>query len=140
MNKTTLGIIAIIVMGVSFWIGMKYGQSTNTLSQNGNFAAQNGQGRMGGQRGNGARSAFNGASGSIVAKDDTSITVSLRDGSGSRIIFVSPNTIVNKQVEGSTDDLAVGKEVSVNGTPNSDGSMNAQSIQIRLNFATSTPR
>lgn len=131
---------AIIIAIVSFYGGMKYDQSKNaSFSSPTPNSAQNGLGRMGGQRGGGMR-AFNGASGSIVAKDATSITLSLRDGSGSKIIFVSPSTLVSKSVTGSESDLLVGKEVSVNGTANSDGSINAQSIQLRPNFATSTPR
>lgn len=139
MNKTTLGIIGVVIAGVSFFAGVKYdqGKSVALTSVNGN----GGQARMngtGGQRG--MRGAFNGASGNIVAKDATSITVSLRDGSGSKIIFISPSTTVSKTTTGAAGDLIVGKEVSVAGTPNPDGSINAQSVQLRPNFATSTPR
>lgn len=138
-NKTTLGIIGIVIAGVSFFGGVKYDQSKSvaltSVNGNGGQARMNG---VGGQRG--TRGAFNGASGSIVAKDATSITVSLRDGSGSKIIFISPSTTVSKTTTGTEGDLIVGKEVSVAGTPNPDGSINAQSIQLRPNFATSTTR
>ncbi len=141
MNKTILGIIGVVIAGVSFFVGIKYDQSKSTTLTNSAGFTQNGQARMnGGQRGMRGAGAFNGASGSIVAKDATSITLSLRDGSGSKIIFFSPSTMISKTTTGAAGDLVSGKEVSVNGTANPDGSINAQSIQIRSSFATSTPR
>lgn len=139
MNKTTLGIIGVVIAGISFFGGVKYDQSKSaSVSTAGSNFAQNGQARTGGQRG--TRGAFNGASGSIVSKDATGITVSLRDGTGSKIVFLSASTTVMKTTNGTASDLIIGKEVSVNGTTNPDGSINAQSIQLRPNFATSTTR
>lgn len=132
-NKTKLIVGGAIIASVSFFGGVKYDQSkTVSLSTTGANFAQNGQARMGGQRGTGMRG-FNGASGSIVAKDATSITVNLRDGNGSKIVFLSASTTVMKITNGTVSDLALGKEVFVNGTPNPDGSINAQSIQLRPN-------
>lgn len=142
MNKQTKLIIGgLVIAGVSFFAGAKYDQSkTASLFSTSGFT-QNGQ-RMGsgfGQRGAGMRS-FNGAAGTIVSKDATSITLSLRDGSGSKIVFLSASTTIMKTTDGTTGDLIPGKDVSVNGSANSDGSINAQSIQVRPGFATSTPR
>lgn len=138
-NKTTLGIIGVVIAGVSFFGGVKYDQSKSVVLTNVN--GNGGQARMngvGGQRG--MRGAFGGATaGQIVSKDATSITVSMRDG-GSKIIFVSPSTTVTKSVEGQVNDLAIGKDVVVTGTANPDGSISAQSIQLRSNIATSTTR
>lgn len=143
MTKTTLGIIGVVIAGASFFSRINYdqAQTASLASANSSPAVQNGQARMGGSGGQrGMRGGFNGASGSIVAKDATSITLNLRDGSGSKIIFISPSATITKSVEGTAKDLIVGKEVLVNGSANSDGSINAQSIQLRSNFATSTPR
>lgn len=134
-NKTTLGIIAVVIAGVSFFGGVKYDQSKNAAvsGTNSNFASQNGQARMNGtvgQRGGARMMGGGAASGSIISKDATSITISLRDG-GSKIVFLSPSTTINKMTTGTSSDLIVGKEVSVNGTPNADGSVNALSIQLR---------
>jgi len=69
-------------------------------------------------------------SGEIIAKDDKSITIKLQDG-GSKIIFLTSNTPVTKNISGSLVDLKVGSAVTVSGTPNQDGSVSAQSVQIK---------
>jgi len=99
--------------------------------------AGNFRNRAGGQQGNGF------VNGEIIAKDDPakdgagkSITVKSNDGS-SKIVFFSSTTKIMKSVDGSPGDLAIGKQVSVNGAANQDGSVTAQTIQLRQ--ATSTP-
>ncbi len=70
------------------------------------------------------------ATGEIISKDDKSVTVKLRDG-GSKIIFYSESTEISEFVNGSSNDLEVGKTIIVNGKTNQDGSITAQSVQIR---------
>lgn len=149
MNKKIIAVIAgiIIIGGGSFYAGMQYA-SGNALAQTrgaGNFG--------GGQRG--ARGGANGgfASGEVLSKDSTSITIKLRDPrvadgqnasaqsggltsqstsqGGSKIIFFSDSTQVMKAISGSLGDVKVGEQVTVTGSTNSDGSISAQSIQIR---------
>lgn len=130
-NKTKLIVGGVVLVGISFFGGVKYDQSKST-----SLVSTNGQTRMagiGGMRGTRGAGAFNGASGSVVAKDATSITIGLRDGTGSKIVFLSASTTVMKTTNGTVNDLIVGKEVSVNGSANPDGSINAQSIQLRPN-------
>lgn len=122
--------IVIIVVGVSaFYGGMRYGQGTNNQSAS---LMANFRGQAGGQfRGNGQGLASgNFAGGQIIAKDANSITVKLQDGS-SKIVFVSDSTQITKSAQGSLNDLAVGENITVAGTANSDGSITSQSIQIR---------
>ena len=142
MNKKIgLGIVGVIVLAGVFYAGMTYGGNNvraaiNSRSQGlstGNFA-----GRMGGNR-----AAVGFTAGQIIAKDANSITVQLMAGGGSqggsatpttggsKIVFVDNNTKVTKSVDGTISDLAIGAQISVTGTPNTDGSVNAQAVQIR---------
>ena len=67
--------------------------------------------------------------GEITAKDDKSLTVKMTDGS-SRMVILSDATIYRLSSESTIDEVAVGKTVSVSGTPNSDGSTTATSIEL----------
>lgn len=126
-------IIAVLVAGgVGFYSGMVYGKSKATTSfaaMRGQFAG-NGQGGTG-RGGNRAQFAAGGAtSGEVIAKDDKSITLKMRDG-GSKIVFFSGTTQVMKAAAGVATDLVLGEQVTALGTANADGSVSAQSIQIR---------
>ncbi len=89
---------------------------------------------------NGARFARGGnaVSGEILTKDDKSITIKLRDG-GSRIAFMGQTTQILKSSAGTFADISVGAQVSVVGTQNSDGSMIAQSVQLRPSLPSDSP-
>jgi len=129
-------IILIIIAGaVAFYGGMKYAASRKSnlsavqrqqfgqIGQNGAFV----------NRQNGA-SAVNGQ---IVSKNDQNMTVQLRDGN-SKIVFYSSSTEVSKFVAGASGDLVVGDTVMISGTTNSDGSLTAQSVQIRPDIPATT--
>ena len=111
-NRKTIILVAsfVIVALISFCIGSKYSKSKNIENilnmQGGKFSQQMGM------------------------RDNTSITLKLRDG-GSKIVFYTDKTTIAKTVDGILDDLAVGKQVNVIGTTNPDGSVSAQSVQIR---------
>lgn len=144
MAKKILPIIIVIIIvgGGAFYGGMKYSQSkaTNNLSPTGlqnlrNLSPEERQQRFQ-QMGADIGSAFRGGqagegfvNGEIIAKDEQSITVKLRDG-GSKIIFYSDSIEVGKFTNGSSSDLEIGETITVNGTANSDGSITAKTIQI----------
>ena len=151
MNKNHyIAVIAMVVVvgGGAFYGGMQYGVSKTTAAQvaaRGNFGGgaganggqRSGAGAQGGQNGGGQRMGGGAAgagggfiNGSILSKDDKSITVKSQDGS-SKIIFFSDSTMIGKATSGSVSDLATGQQVIVNGKANSDGSIAAQNIQIR---------
>lgn len=138
--------VAIIVGGGSFYGGMKYAESKNpmkmirgdaagfaNLSQEERQARFQQFGTAGGAQSGaqkGARTGGGIVGGEIISKDDKSITVKLGEG-GSKIIFFSDTTQITKSAAGSLADLKIGENVSTNGTANSDGSITAQSIQMR---------
>lgn len=123
----------LIVGGGSFYAGTKFAGASQSgrpgMGQGGQFMpGQNGQGFGGGRMGQGT-GGDGITAGQILSKDDTSITVKLADG-GSKIVFLTASTTITKSSTGSVSDLAVNENVVVNGAANSDGSINAQSIQL----------
>ncbi len=151
MNKliTIVIVVAVVVGGGAFYGGMKYAESKSPRGQfsRGDFQnlspeerqqrfqelGANAGGAFGGDHQGGPsdrRSGGGFTAGEIISKDDKSITVKMRDG-GSKIIFYSNTTEVGKFVNGAPSDLEIGKTVTINGSTNPDGSITAQSIQIR---------
>jgi hypothetical protein len=143
-DKKIVGMIVIVLLvaGLSFLGGMKYGSSKSSASQLASRQGGFSQNGFGGQ--NGGRMARGGAggglvSGKVLSIDTNSMTVELGNGgttgaqSGSKIVLFSPTTKVEKTVDGAVADVAVGKQVSVTGTANTDGSISATSVQIRPN-------
>ncbi len=113
--------VLLIVAGVAFYGGVLYKTSQTPATRTGAQGSRTG-GRF--TAGN------NFVTGSVVAEDNQSITIKSADGS-SRIIFYSGSTQVGEFVSGATTDLKVGQTVMATGTTNTDGSITAQSIQIR---------
>lgn len=140
-NKQIISALAIAVIagGIGFYSGTQYQASkvpAQQAGQRGNFGGgANGVQRGGGQNQGGGFQRQGGgagdfASGQVVSKDDTSVTIKTRNG-GTQIVFFSPSTTVDKSVSGVTSDLNVGQQVTANGKNNPDGSLAAQNIQIR---------
>ena len=132
MKKTLLSIlvVAVVVGGGSFYGGMKYAENKAASDRQQRIQQFGGSGTEFRNGGSGNRTAGGFASGEILSKDDKSITIKMRDG-GSKIIFFSDTTEIGKFVNGASSDLEVGKNVSINGIANSDGSITAQTIQLR---------
>ena len=138
-KKITIALAGLVIFGIGFYGGTLYSASNKPanpgrgqFSQNGNQPGGNKSGRQFGG---------NNLIGEVISKNDTSITLKLRDG-GSRIIFVTKDTPVSKNVSASSSDISANEQVSVSGTSNPDGSVNAQFIQIKpfAPNATSTPQ
>ena len=125
-NKTTVWVIVLVVVaGGAFWGGMQYAKSSTPATA----VRTAGSGSYTGARG--TRTAGGGfTSGQIVSSDATSITIQMQSGS-SQVVFYSPTTQIMKSTSGSAADLAAGVNVMISGTTNSDGSLTANSIQIR---------
>jgi len=148
MNKflPILLVVAIVCLGGGFFAGWEYEKSQSPLSKlpqdvqqrfqrmGANVNANQGPGANFSNRNNNGGGFINGE---ILAKDPTSITVKLRDG-GSKIVFFSTSTEVSKFAEGNANDLSVGDSIMVQGKVNQDGSITAQTIQLRPNIAPPT--
>lgn len=68
-------------------------------------------------------------SGTIIKKDEESITIKLRDGS-TKIVFLTEKTQIFKSTSASKEDLVENKNIFVIGQQNQDGSISAENIQI----------
>lgn len=126
-------VIALVVGGISFFGGMKYGLSKNKKADNfgfGNFEKMGGGNGNGMMRRNGGQNGGGFVNGEILSKDNNIMTVKMPDG-GSKIIIFSTSTKVMKSADGSIDDLKIGENVMATGSTNSDGSITAQSVQLR---------
>ncbi|HOZ37037.1 MAG TPA: DUF5666 domain-containing protein [bacterium] len=129
MKKNIIFAIVLVLVAAGFFYGgMRY-QAGKTPTR-GQFAGgppgMVGQGFM--NRSGNTGLGF--ISGEILGKDDQSLTVKLNDG-GSKTIFYSASTTIGKMASGTPADLIAGTPVMVTGKTTSDGSLTAESIQIR---------
>ncbi|MDD2785777.1 MAG: DUF5666 domain-containing protein [Patescibacteria group bacterium] len=92
----------------------------------GQFAIRTGSGAGGARAGAGG--GF--VSGEILKKDDTSMSIKMQDGS-SKLVLVTSSTQALKTSTTDLSGLNVGEQVTVIGSANSDGSITAQSVQVR---------
>ena len=146
-KKLIMTIILVVVVGVgAFFGGTVY--EKDKLSSQGLLRSANIQGANGGQRrgsgqeqggggagfagvrGNGGNANGGFVAGDIISKDDRGITIKTSDG-GSKIVFFSDITKIAKTTDGSSADLQIGKNATVAGNSNSDGSITANSIQLQ---------
>ena len=138
MNKNawiTVVVVALVVGGGGFYAGEKYqaGQAPAATTGAGTFAGRGAGGFAGRTGGAGGGATF----GTIVAMDASSITVQLPTSTstaattGSKVVLYDSSTQVQELQSVSPSSLSVGQSVTVAGTTNSDGSVTAQSIQIR---------
>ena len=121
-------IILVVVAGASFYGGTIYGKTSRAR---GFAAGLNGQ--FGGNQNMAQRFQRlpNMVSGEIISKDDNSVTIKLPNDRGSRIIMLSGNTKIEKSVSGTKNDLSVGTTISASGKSSDNGTVDAQTVQIR---------
>ena len=131
MKKYIVTIIVALVVGIAaFYGGMQYGAAANTSktvagATTGGFQ----RGTGGGRAGSGAFANGGVVAGQVISVDAQSITV--QQGSSTKIVFYSGTTAIMKSASGTIGDVQSGANVMVVGTPNSDGSITAQTIQLR---------
>lgn len=127
-------VTAVVIGGVAFYGGMKYAGAKSGNIQ-ANTADTFGQGR-GNQGLGGVNGRF--TAGQIIAKDTQSITIKMRDGS-TKIVLFGGSTEISKFAAGTSNDLSVGQNVSIQGSANQDGSVTASTIQVRPAIPTPSP-
>jgi hypothetical protein len=128
MKKNIIIIIAVIVVVSigSFFLGML---TSGGKCPRGGFG-QNGFNGVDKPTVTGLQNRAGAINGEIIAKDDVSITVKMRDG-GSKIVLYSTSTEISKFASGTLDDLVIGETIMVSGQTNQDGSVAAKTIQLR---------
>lgn len=135
ISKQKAGGVALVIAIISFFSGMYYSGIGKTAEvtagqaggrQGGAFAGRGTQG--GGMRG-GAQGGF--VNGEVAAMDETSMTIKMRDGSSKIVFYGKESVSVQKSVAGALSDIGTGTTVIITGKPNSDGSVTAESVQIR---------
>ena len=115
--------IGLIIGGAAGYFGeMQFSGRAGRFG--GGTLTQAGSRGPGGMRGGGF------TAGEVIAKDATSLTVKAPDGS-SKIVLVSASSQVTHSAPGTLDDVAIGTNILVTGTVNSDQSVTAQTIQVR---------
>ncbi len=136
-NNVIAGIVAILLIVVSFYSGMKYGVST--VSNGGKAGGTAYNGRQGGsgfgtgaqgtntRRGGASGGGF--VSGDVLSNDGTILSVKLATG-GSKLVLFASSTMITRNTVGSREDLKIGETIMVTGTANTDGSVTAQSIRV----------
>ncbi len=135
ISKQKAGGVAVAIAVVSFVAGNYYAGMTAdtkdmTPGQMGNRQAGGltGRGPTGGMRGS-AQGGF--VNGEVITIDDMSMTIKMRDGSSKIVFYGKESVSVQKSVSGVLADVTVGATVMITGKPNPDGSVTAESVQLR---------
>jgi hypothetical protein len=116
-------VIAIVALGGGFFWGKASGAASHTAGFAGAYSSSTRR-TAGGAAGGGL------VTGAIAVIDSSSITLQLANGN-SEVVFYSTSTPVSEPTTVSVNTLKVGTTIMVGGTSNSDGSLTAQTIQVR---------
>ncbi len=128
-KNVIFAVVGVILFISGFYSGTKFVDSKqpNFVDKNimsGQFNTQNNA------LGSKTNALGGGVNGEILLKDENTITLKLRDGN-SKIIFYSEKTTISKMASSTSEGLMVGDQATISGSSNSDGSINADSIQVR---------
>ena len=131
MKNTKLLISSLLIFGLASGFGAGYFFRNSQLPKSrGNFTVING--KNGGMRQGLEKIGTTIVQGEIISQDDKSITVKLTDGS-TKIIILADSTSYSEEKTVEKNNLIVGTKVGIFGTPNSDGSITAQSVRLPSN-------
>ncbi len=121
-------VIAIVALGGGFFWGKESGAASRASGFAGAYSSSTRR-TAGGATGGGL------VTGQIVTMGNSSITLQLANGN-SEVVFYSTSTPVSEPTMVSVNTLKVGTTIMVGGASNSDGSLTAQTIQVRPAGAT----
>ncbi len=129
-KEIIIGVVigTVIFGGGGFVVGKKMGAPARQFTGEFRAGAGGPGGAAGGFQGRSGGGGFVG--GEVIANDATSITLKEQNGS-TKIVLLSESSQISKFAEGAASDLAIGTNVMVTGSTNSDGSVTAQTVQIR---------
>ena len=133
MKKNYITIVVAIACAVIFFfIGVSYGKGSaaTATAGRGAFSSSTRAGLAG-------RGAAGGGfvTGQIVSVGNGTAVVQLPNGNSQNVFFSSSTQVIRPQVA-SVSSLTPGTQVMIGGTTNSDGSVSAQTIQIRSGSST----
>lgn len=130
IKKYLVHIVWFVVVVVAFVGGMYYGKSTAAPAA---FGARGGAFSSSTRNGAGARNGMGGGfvAGQVASKDAQSLTIQLANGN-SEVVFYSSSTSIIKPSPASINDITPGTNVTIGGAQNADGSVTAQTIQVRV--------
>lgn len=137
MKKYLVHIVWLVVALIALGGGFFWGKASSAASR-GSFASAAGVYGSSTRRFAGAGGTSGGfTTGQIASFGSGSMTLQLSNGN-SEVVFYSSSTPVTEPTMVSPNTLTVGTNVMVGGTANSDGSLTAQTIQVRTGTPTAT--
>lgn len=130
MKYAVHGVIGCIIAVGAFYGGTVYQKQASASERRGGQGQSERFGGLQGQRfaaGRGANG-MNGITGTILSKDDQSLTIKLPDGS-TKIVLLSKDTKISKAVESKPEEIKKDESVTVIGQEN-DGTIRATLVRI----------
>jgi hypothetical protein len=124
------GLVVIVALVGGFFAGKGMAAGVNAGARNGAFGTSTRPGSFGGARGAGGSGAGGFTAGTVMSIDSQSITLQLMNGNSENVFYSSSTQIIVPQ-PASISSIKAGNTIMVGGTPNSDGSVTATTIQVR---------
>lgn len=131
------GIIAVILVAVSFVSGMQFQKSLKPA-----VAVAGGQGKAFGGVAGGRGGRFGGARpifGTVTSISGTTMTITSQTGNTVTVLLAGNPTISNNGASASVSDIATGASVAVVGTAGTDGTIAATRILLNPSFGGGQP-
>lgn len=133
ISKSNVAIAGVLTAAVFFGAGYFSAGLFNKsgLPNGGQFMVTGVNGQRSNLQRMGNRNTMGGfINGELVKKDASSLSIKQRDGN-MKLVLVTSSTKAMKMTESNLGEFAIGQQIMVTGSSNSDGSLTAQTVQIR---------